>query len=295
MSINLKVGENMRYLCYLGSLLLISNAFASLPPQIIVATGEKNTTYSIMFNELGDLCSKTAQWMERKTPGSTANFKLLLNDKVELSFMQRDIVELKNLSHVEYQQITQQLLPQHRINKSNIREFIPLHSEEVHLISKADNLDPFRKRKKIATWGGSTVTALILKKKLRLNYQVIIFYSRESALKSLNQGDVDLVLAVVGQPVQWVKNLKNHKLIPLYHKKSLDGIYEKAWLSNYKGSSVAAENIPTVSVRSAVFVKNNINATLKDVLKRYRKCAHNNLKKLKSFDFHIKWKDVEIF
>lgn len=285
----------MQYIYHLGILLILSNAFASHAPQIIVATGEKNTTYSIMFNELGDLCSKTAQWMERKTPGSTANFKLLLNNKVDLSFMQRDLIELKHLSKKEYQQITEQLLPQHKINKSNIRVFLPLHSEEIHLISKANNLDPFEKRKKIATWGGSTVTALIIKKKLRLNYQIITFYDKESALKSLNQGNVDLILAVVGQPVQWIKNLKDHKLIPLYHSRNLDGIYEEAWLSNYKGSSISTDNIPTVSVKSAIFVKNNIDDTLKEVLKKYRKCAQKKLKKLKSFDFHIKWKDVEIY
>ena len=171
-----------------------------------VATGSKGGTYATMYKNLGDICTSASWLRERQTSGSVENVDLLLSNQVSLAFVQLDVLKARD-----------QIDGDPRAKE--IRTLLPLHQEEIHLIAKkptkgflgrVSGVTRFSElaRKKVGAWGGSVVTANVLRAKSGVNFEVAAFPTRDAALAALASGQVDAVLAVVGQPADWVKALE---------------------------------------------------------------------------------------
>lgn len=259
-----------------------------------VATGSPTGTYSAMFKNIGTVCTQSAYLKERGTSGSLENIDLLLSNQVSLAFVQSDVLKAK-----------QQIDMDARVE--NIKALLPLHNEEVHLFAKpvvvkknffgkttVTGIGTFNdlKGKKVAAWGGSLITAKVLSAKLNVPYTIMSVKDRDTAFAALKAGQVDAVLAVVGQPATWAKDLSNNdvNLVPIPYTPVLNGIYSQAKLMY---ENLGAGSVPTVAVQSVLATRDFKTADKKKILLDYQKCAISHLVNLQEDEgMHPKWQEV---
>lgn len=257
-----------------------------------VATGSATGTYSTMFKNIGKVCTQSAYLKERGTSGSLENIDLLLSNEVSLAFVQSDVLKAK-----------EQIDGDTRVQ--NIKALLPLHNEEIHLfapppVTKKSILGKVTttgvttytdlKGKRVAAWGGSLITARVLSAKLGVPYTVTSVKDRDAAFSALRAGQVDAVLAVVGQPATWVKDLSGVNLVPIPYAPTLNGIYTTAKLLY---PNLSASSVPTVAVQSVLATRDFKTPEKKDLLLKYQKCATSKLVNLQEDEgMHPKWQEV---
>lgn len=282
----------MKKLLFMAAITLAS--YGQAQTALNVATGSQGGTYSSMFSDLGKVCTSASWLKEKKTTGSIDNIDLLLTNQVSMAFVQLDVLKAK-----------QQIDKDPRVEE--IKVLIPMSTEEVHVFVKNDSkiasfekLGPYKtgimgrttSLHTVGAWGGSYITARVLSSMSKVNYRVVNFNSREEAFNSLKGGKIDAVIAVVGQPAQWVKEMSGVKLIPINSVQNLATLYDKAVLF-YPQLSPTAVN--TVSIRSALVTRDYKSADKKKLLLNYRKCATEKLTTLKETEgMHPKWSDVKL-
>lgn len=259
-----------------------------------VATGSPTGTYAAMFKNVGVQCTQSAYLKERGTSGSLENIDLLLSNQVSLAFVQSDVLKAK-----------QQIDQDPRVE--NIRALLPLHAEEVHLFAKpavvkknifgkttTTGVTTFAdlKGKRVAAWGGSLITAKVLSAKLGVSYTILSVKDRDAAFAALSGGQADAVLAVVGQPATWVRDLNSAavNMVPVPFNAALDGIYTSAKLLY---PNLGAGSVPTVAVQSVLATRDFKTADKKTILLNYQKCAIAKLVNLQEDEgMHPKWQEV---
>ncbi|OLV18332.1 TAXI family TRAP transporter solute-binding subunit [Deinococcus marmoris] len=277
------------------SLLLLSTlglAHAADPISFNVATGSPTGTYSAMFRNIGQVCAQSAYLKERGTGGSLDNIDLLMNNEVSLAFVQSDVLKAR-------EQIDQDP------RMASIKALLPLYDEEIHLFAKppvtsksflgkttVTGVQTFGdlKNKRVAAWGGSVITAKVLSAKLAVPYSIVPVKDQPAAFAALNAGQVDAVLAVIGQPAPWVKELSGVQLVPVPFSPPLNGIYTAAKL-RYPNLSVSS--VPTVAVQSVLVTRDFKTPDKKEKLLAYKKCAVGKLVNLQEDEgMHPKWQQV---
>ncbi|MBZ9713383.1 TAXI family TRAP transporter solute-binding subunit [Deinococcus multiflagellatus] len=282
-----------RRMLSLATLLLCAPLSGAATPTFLnVATGSSTGTYSTMFKNIGKVCAQSAYLKERGTSGSLENIDLLLGNEVSLAFVQSDVLKAK-----------EQIDGDARVQ--NIKALLPLHSEEVHLFAKpvvqkrdllgrvtTTGVGTFNdlKGKRVAAWGGSIITARVLSAKLGVPFAVLSVKDRDSAFALLRANQADAVLAVVGQPATWVKDLSGVNLIPVPYAPALQGIYTSAKLLY---PTLGAGSVPTVAVQSVLATRDFKTPEKKDLLLKYQKCAMSKLVNLQEDEgMHPKWQEV---
>lgn len=257
---------------------VIPLASAKKPISMIVATGSKAGTYSTMFKNIGQICVNSAHLLQKGTGGSLDNFDLLLENKVDLAFIQYDVLKAQ-----------EKVFKDERVK--NIRTLLPLYDEEVHLIARDNSKNPLKDKAKVAVWGGSIITAKVIKAKSKLNFKIVEFKNRKSALHSLNTEEVDVVLAVVGQPATWLRELQDYTLLPIPYQKWMKDFYSPAKL-RYR--NLSQPHVKTIAVKSLLVTRNFQTAKRKQPLLKYQNCARRSLTKLQEYqNMHPKWINVD--
>ena len=148
------------------------------------------------------------------------------------------------------------------------------------------------KQKRVAAWGGSLITAKVLSAKMKVPYTVVSAKDRDAAFAALQGGQADAVLAVVGQPAAWVKELNgaNVNLVPIPFRPEVQGVYAPAKLMY---ANLSANTVPTVAVQSVLATRDFKTADRKKMLLDYQKCALSKLTALQETEgFHPKWNEV---
>jgi hypothetical protein len=121
-------------------------------------------------------------------------------------------------------------------------------------------------------------------------YQIVTMKDQPSAIAALNAGQVDAVLAVIGQPATWVKNLSGLNLVPVPSNPKLAAIYAPAKLFY---PNLSAQSVATISVQSVLATRDFKTADKKQLLLDYQKCAMNKLVNLQEDEgMHPKWQEV---
>ena len=277
----------------LAGLLLSATASAAAPVFLDVATSPKGSTAADMFRDLGRVCTNASFLRQRQTSGSVENLELLLGNQVSLAFVQLDVLKARD-------QID------HDPRTAELRQLLPLNFDEIHLIARqpTSKKNVFGKvsvtgvtrwsdlkGKKLGTWGGSVITANVLKAKSNLNVSILEYKGREDTLAALAAGQVDAVLSVVGQPAEWVRALDTSKytLLPLdIPPAAVNGFYRQATL-RYAGLG----SIPTYAVQRILVTRNFKTPERRTPLLSYQKCALSKLPTLQETEgFHPKWNEV---
>lgn len=261
-----------------------------------VATGGTAGTYHQMFTELNSKCNDTLVLNETTTNGSLDNLALMIGNKVNASIIQEDILFLKKRTE-------NALL--------NYRTLFTLAPEEVHIIA----LSAGKKQggvlgfggtvmtmntindlagKKVGSYGGSMVTAQVIKLQTNIPFHVFDVGNQSRALDALNKGEIDAILAVGGSQLPWVEKLdSNYKLleIPESVAGQMKDVYQKASLSY---PSLNASGVPTVSTQ-AVFITRQYKTTeYVGALTSLRSCFFKSLPYLaETTGMHPKWAQVK--
>ncbi|MBZ9711723.1 TAXI family TRAP transporter solute-binding subunit [Deinococcus multiflagellatus] len=278
----------------LALLLLCSPALAATPAYLDVATSPKGSTAADMFRDLGQVCTGTSFLRQRQTSGSVENLELLLNNQVSLAFVQLDVLKARD-------QIDQD--PRVRALKT----LLPLNFDEVHLIARpavtttnllgrtsVRGIQAFSdlQGRKLGAWGGSVITARVLSAKAGVPMTIQEYRGRDEAMAALNAGQVDAVLAVAGQPADWIKALNPaaYRLVPLNIAPArVNGFYRPATL-RYPG---LGEGVTTYAVQRLLVTRDFKTPERRAALLNYQKCALSKLTQLQETQgFHPKWSDV---
>ncbi len=274
-------------------------SLASVAQQLTVATGAQGGTYSTMYREINGQCMNTLTLVEKNTSGSLENAELLLGNKVNVGFVQLDVLA--------YLQRTQDL--------SMVKTIFALHPEQVHIVTKnavrkvgGTRIGSFSMGGKEVAWtsvedlsgakvgavGGSIVTANVIRLQSEIPYQVVEFKSNDEMLAALNSNAIDAFLSVGGQPLGVIQGLdSSYKLLafPDTIRERLKSLYTKASL-NY--NNLQASGIPSVSIDSLLVSRNYTTAKYITALSSLRICIVENLDELKdTTGTHPAWQRVE--
>lgn len=281
------------------TLLLLSVALISSAQSVSflnVATGSSTGTYTKMFKDMGQVCPSVSYLKERKTNGSIDNIELLLNNEVSLAFMQSDV-----------------LLAKQKINKdtrvNDIKALLPLYKEEIHVIAlkssglkSINDLAPKKgrignigaKSYTVVSFGGSVVTANVLKAYTGINYSIVTVKDAAEAVAALNTKKADAIVAVVGAPASWVTSLNSsYTLLSIGQDQAskMNGLYEPVTLS-YTNFGLGATN--TLAVESILATRNFKTAEKRKQLTTYQKCVISKLTTLQETEgFQSKWQTVD--
>ncbi len=278
----------------LTGVLLFGSAQAAPPVFLDVATSPKGSTASDMFRDIGRVCTNASFLRQRQGTGSVENLELLLSNQVALAFVQLDV--LKARDQVE-----------HDPRVAEIKQLLPLNFDEIHLIARqavakknifgkvtVTGITKWSdlKAKKLGSWGGSVVTANILKAKSGVPVNILEYKTREDTMNALAAGQVDAVLSVVGQPADWVKALDASKfdLVPLdIAPAALNGFYKAATLHYPQ----LGNGVPTYAVQRILVTRDFKTPEKHNALLNYQKCAISKLTTLQETEgFHPKWNEV---
>ncbi|MBZ9752310.1 TRAP transporter substrate-binding protein [Deinococcus sp. HMF7604] len=275
-------------------LLLSAPASAASPAYLDVATSPKGSTAADMFRDLGQVSIGASFLRQRQTSGSVENLDLLLNNQVSLAFVQLDVLKARDqIDHDERVRALKTLLP---LNFDEIHLLARPAVEKTNLLGKTtvSGVQKFSdlRGRKLGAWGGSVVTARVLSAKAGLPLTIQEYRGREEALAALSAGQVDAVLAVAGQPVDWVKALSPaaYRLLPLdIAPARVNGFYRPATL-RYAG---LGGNVGTYAVQRLLVTRDFKTPERRAALLAYQKCALSKLTQLQETQgFHPKWTDV---
>lgn len=269
-------------------------AFAASPLFLDVATSPRGSTASDMFRNIGQVCTNASFLRQRQTTGSVESLELLLGNQVSLAFVQLDV--LKARDQIE-----------HDPRARELKTLLPLNFDEIHLLTRpavtkknifgqvsTSGVTRFSdlKGRRLGAWGGSVVTANVLRAKAGVPVTVVEYKTREETVAALAAGQVDAVLAVVGQPADWVKALNpaQYTLVPVdIAPAALNGFYRSATL-RYAG---LGQGVNTYAVQRILVTRDFKTPERRAALLAYQKCALSKLVELQETQgFHPKWSEV---
>ena len=250
-------------------------------------TGDKDTMYIRRGKET---------FINIKTSGgSSDNYRQLVTNRstnIDVTFMQFDVLLLEQLKK----------LKRGEKKEDNVRILLPLGTEQIHLVTRADNdmIDNLKdlklKRVGIGTkQSGTQVTAMCIQEITGIQW-VNLEWDMEQCLKALFNGQLDAFFFVGAAPVKRLNELSSLmkyeiKLVPIedenllaYYSKSIIKKGTYPWLK---------EDINTFGVYDALVT--NIQGETKekqDNLKKLLTDIKNNIDILKK-DGHPEWQEVD--
>jgi TRAP transporter TAXI family solute receptor len=244
---------------------------------LIIATGSPAGTYHAMFKELNARCGN-GDIQEVASSGSNDNIDKLVANQVNGAFVQTDVIYFRSKTE----------------DLSKIGTLFSLHSEQVHLIARAEGVKEggilgFGAKeihfntisdlagRNVGAAGGSVLTAKVIKAQSGINFNVNEYASNHAALEALQKGEIDGVIIVGGEPMSEVAALPAaYRLLPIPApiQDKLKAVYEPARIS-YRNLNAAG--IPTVSIKSLLVTREYKSPRFSDALKNLRQCFMKNL------------------
>jgi uncharacterized protein len=286
-----------KLLTFLFSTLILLGFGAAHAQQFSVATGAKSGTYSKMFQNFSAACQQDAgiPFVEVATSGSIENLDKLLTNQVPAAIVQIDSLHFRARTE----------------DLSKVKMLFPLHPEEVHLIARsaprmeggvmgigqkeaAFNALSNLKGRKVAAWGGGLVTAQVIRLQSEIQFLVAEVGSQSDAMKALDQGAVDAVLAVGGSPIEWVSTLgRNYKLLSIGEVEiaKLKNVYSPGRLSY---GNLGQSGVATVATQAAMITRDYKTPAFVTMLTKTRTCFLGKLPELQETPGnHAKWSQVD--
>lgn len=282
---------------------LIASIFAGLAlvasaQTLTVATGSNTATYSRLLKEINEACSTSIPINEKNTSGSLENMALLTGNQVNAAFVQTDVLYF--LSRTD-----------DRI--AGIKTLVALHPEEVHIIAlresktkeggvmgvgskpiQVNTIEALAGRTVVA-WGGSYVTAQVIKIQTMIAFNVVEVPDAATALKALDSGQAEAILAVGGQPLGFLEKLnQQYKLVAIGADAAdkLKSVYRPAKL-NY--TNLGSLGVSTVATDALFVTREYKTAKFSQALGALRTCIYANVDELKeSTGKHPKWQSIDV-
>lgn len=275
----------------------LATAGVSAQTQLRVSTGSADGTYSRMFKELYSVCKDQIPQVEIASTGSVVNMDRLLSNEVNAAIVQTDVLFYRARNE----------------DLSNIKTLFALHPEEVHVIApvtspikeggtlgigaKSIQLNSVQDLagRSVAAWGGSFVTAQVVRLQSEINFNVVEVDSYKSARALLDSGQVAAIFMVGGQPMTDIQKLdRNHRLLsfPEAVITKLKSVYIPAKL-NYSNLGQGGSGVVTVATEALFATRAYKTPKYVESLAALRGCFKANVDTLaETTGTHKKWSAV---
>ena len=255
--------------------------------QIRILSGSKKEIY-YQFAE--DIKNNTNIPLENySSQGSIDNLNRLMTDSFQIAFTQYDVLLFKEIENSDI--------------KKNIKLFLPLYDEEIHLITRNNSAintlkDLAGKRIGVGSKNsGTNITSQLIKLKTQIQWKDVSI-PIENSFYALLHDSIDGFFIVGAAPVNILNSLSKNvqsiiKLVPITDKE-LDKIYKQKTID--AGTYPWQKNkISTYSTKSLLVLNtNNINESMSLQIDKLYDDLKDNLKGIQKNKFsHIKWKQVD--
>lgn len=271
---------------------------------VIVSTGGPTGNYHQFFVDIKKVCGGEVQLTELPSTGSDKNLENLLTKQADVAFVQSDTLKFQGMRDAN-------------VNEADLQTLLPLYGEEVHLIAKeaarkeggltfaglnvggrsiaVRGLEDL-KGMRVGTWGGSLTTAAALNVFGNVGMIIVPFAGADpdvAARAALDKAEIDVILAVGGQPLGFPKSLNAS-----YHLLQIDKVragqmafYVPATLSY---SNLNASAVQTIAAQAYLVTRNFRGAVKKAELSKIKACIVANLEELvEGRGYAPKWKEVK--
>lgn len=274
-------------------------SFAFAQTQLKVSTGSPTGTYSRMFKEFQEVCKDQIMQIEMNSSGAVQNMDRLLANEVNAGIIQTDVLFYRARNE----------------DLGNFKTLFSLHPEEVHLITKVVspiqeggtlgigkkpiqlNKDTDLQGRIVAAWGGSFVTAQVIRLQSEIGYQVVEVADFKAAKAALDAGQVAAILMVGGQPMSDVRGLDaSHKLLPFSEATigKLKSVYVPAKL-NYSNMGQGGSGVQSIATEALFVTRTYKTPKYVESLGALRSCFKKNVAELaETTGKHPKWSAVNI-
>lgn len=278
--------------------IVASTGAAMAQASLKVSTGSATGTYSRMFKELALTCKNEIQLTEANSTGSVQNIDRLVGNEVNGAFTQTDVIFFRGQ--------TEEL--------GDYKTLVTLHPEEVHVLTKA--VSPIEEGgtlgmgkkpiqlntvenlggRVVAAWGGSYVTAQVVRLQSEIQYKVQEFADFKTAKAALDAGQVAAILMVGGAKMGDVETLgRDYKLLPFGDQTigKLKRVYVPATL-NYNNLGPGGTGVKTVATEALFVVRAYKSPKFVEAMANLRSCFANNVEAIsETTGMHAKWRLVK--
>lgn len=283
-------------LAVIASLAVVTSV-AVAQTQLKVATGGPTGTYSRMFKEFQQTCKDQIMQIEVPTKGSVENMDKLLGNEVNAAIVQTDVLFYRARNE----------------DLGGVKTLFSLYPEEVHVI--APTVSPIKEGgvmgvgakpvqfntvndlagRTIAAWGGTIVTAQVIRLQAEVNFQIAEVPDFKAAKAALDAGQVAAIFMVGGQPMADVQALNNaYKLLtfPEATMGKLKSVYVPAKL-NYSGMGQGGSGVQTIATEALFVTRSYKTPKYVESLAALRGCFKDNVAELQeTTGMHKKWSAV---
>jgi TRAP-type uncharacterized transport system substrate-binding protein len=292
----------LKHTLFVVSAMLALSVYTSAHAELNVATGGPQGTYHAFFVDIKKLCGGAVDLVEVPSKGGDDNLDKLVNKEADLGFVQTDTLKFVGMKNPA-------------VNEADIQTLFPLYNEEVHLIARGAaktsggvSIGGFNiggktvavtkledlKDMKVGAWGGSITTASAMNVFGNIGMVLVPFTMdkpADAAKAALDKGEIDVILAVGGQPLGFAKTLTPaYRLLEISAAAaSKMSFYVPAKL-NYSNMN---SSVSTIAAKSYLMTRNFRSAGKKGELSALKACMAQNLDEfVEGRGYHPKWKEV---
>lgn len=264
---------------------------------LTVSTGGPKGTYHRFFVDIQKVCGDRVTLVELESKGGDANLDNLVNKLAHVAFVQTDTIKFVSMKDP-------------RVNDADLQTLLPLYKEEVHLIAKgaAKTTGGFMgfggktivvksledlKDMKVGAWGGSLTTASAMNVFGNIGMNIVPFTMDKpdvAARAALDKGEIDVILAVGGQPLGFASGLTPaYRLLEVTAAASSKMSFYVPARLNYSNMNAS---VGTIAAESYLVTRNIRSPAIKAELSALKQCIVENLDDLVDGAYHPKWKEV---
>lgn len=270
---------------------------AAAQTQLKVSTGSASGTYSRMFKEFAGVCKDQITQIEMPSTGSVMNMDRVLGNEANAAIVQTDVLFYRARNE----------------DLSGVKTLFALYPEEVHVVTMAESpikeggvmgirAKPIQLNsvadlagRSVAAWGGSIVTAQVIRLQAEIQFTVTEVADYKTARAALEAGQVAAIVMVGGQPMSDVQALNNtYKLLPFNEATmgKLKSVYVPAKL-NYSNMGQNGSGVQTVATEALFVTRAYKTQKYVESLAALRSCFKANVATLQEeTGFHKKWSAV---
>lgn len=272
--------------------LFVTNLFA-----YDITTGGSSGTYIKFGNQIKEHVADSINLPMNvlQSSGSIDNIKkLTYNENVKFAIVQHDVInDFKNSNDKNFNMLAR-----------NIKVLLPLYNEEIHVIARKNS--PMKyirdiKNKRINAGeknSGTLMTTTLLYRELfqePMSHSKAFYDKKSIAFEKLQNGQVDVVVIVAGQPSETIENLSryNFKLLQRHPSTRSNTYYGEENNIKIKANSYSWINsdIPTLAVKAYLVTYDNSSKEFENNMRKFAKKFRKSMPQLRSSG-HAKWQKV---
>ena len=267
------------------------------PKPMMVSSGGTTGTYYRLMKEFDEAAPGVI--VNTESDGSLTNVDRVMDNQAELGITQLDALYIRAMKETNL--------------KERIRVLALLHSEEIHFIAKSppqgeggilsfrlgskpavlNSVDDLRGRK-IGFWGGAVITEQVIATLTLIGWSPVECPDQRTAFEALRTDQIDVLMAVGGQPLGWVSELsRDYKLLGVTDAMvaRLAAVYDKTTLT-YR--NLGQNGVPALSVRAGLVTRNYTSKSKHDQLQMIHDKLVDAVGDIRETrGTHPKWGDID--